>query len=193
MCTLYVHGSRRLARVSNLNVFRYACSTSSNCLLIRSRLCDGLAWLSNTVFITFAPHLNDENRSILNWQSSNPHNPRTNPFSKNIIFAFDSTFTLRNCAFLFKDATKASLFTEQLIRRLYACVCQWSKRVHEIVIKRVPIKKFAQKWPTPERRSAKKSGNHCVLLPCMGITVDDPPCFDDLHARRRVTPVTPVA
>lgn len=131
MCTLYVHGSRRLARVaraSNLNAFRYACSTSSNCLLIRSRLCDGLVWLSNTVFITFAPHLNDENRSILNshW-SSNPHNPRTNlslllfftnPFSKNIIFAFDA-FTLRNCAFLFKDATKASLFTEQLIRRLY--------------------------------------------------------------------------
>lgn len=130
----------RIASASNLNVFRYACSTSSNCLLIRSRLCDGLTWLSNTVFITFAPHLNNENRSILIRIVPRIRNPRTSLFQFFIIFSLKILFRIRyefrvrkfsskiypwffvftRLFFFSKTRQKASLFTEQLIRR-YTC------------------------------------------------------------------------
>lgn len=132
----------RIASASNLNVFRYACSTSSNCLLIRSRLCDGLTWLSNTVFITFAPHLNNENRSILIRIVPRIRNPRTSLFqffiifSLKILFRIQYEFRVRKFSskiypwffvftrlFFFKDATKSFPLHGTINTSLYVYAC----------------------------------------------------------------------
>lgn len=109
----------RIASASNLNVFRYACSTSSNCLLIRSRLCDGLTWLSNTVFITFAPHLNNENCSILIRIVPRIRNPRTSLFQFFIIFSLKILFRIRYEFRVRKFSSKVQFENIPMIFRFY--------------------------------------------------------------------------